>query len=108
MTESCGIENEYRKLTTNMNVPLVNENLHVMSLGNRDIPYDTRLSTFANQNKNTKKPDILLDVAVKQQIVNWLLLTYQHNHQIKETYFWLQTKNLDQGLPNTPVRTRTN
>ena len=41
-----------------MSVPLVDKNLHVRSLRNRDIPYDTRLSTYDNQNSKTVKPDI--------------------------------------------------
>ena len=57
MTESCRIAREYRRLTTIMNVPLVDENLYVRSLRNRDILYDTRLSTFDNHNSKTKTPD---------------------------------------------------
>ena len=39
-------------------MPLVDTNFNVRLLGNRNIPYDTRLSTFDNQNSKTKKPDI--------------------------------------------------
>ena len=53
MTESSKIE--YRRLTTNMDVPLVDKNLYVRSLRNRDIPYDIKLSTFDNQNRKNKE-----------------------------------------------------
>ena len=58
MMDNSRIATEYRRLTTNMNVPLVDENLYVRSLRNRDIPYDTRPSTYDSQNRKTKKPDI--------------------------------------------------
>ena len=58
MTENSRMARDYRRLTTNMNVPLVDKNLHLRSLRNRDILYDTRLSTFDNQNSKTKKHDI--------------------------------------------------
>ena len=41
-----------------MKVPPVDKNLYVMSLRNRDIPYETRFTTFDNQNSKTKKPNI--------------------------------------------------
>ena len=41
-----------------MNVPPADKNLYVRSLRKRNIPYDTRLSTFDNQNSKTKKPDM--------------------------------------------------
>ena len=51
MTESRRIARVYRRLTNCMNVPLVDQ--IVRSLRNRDIPYDTRLRTFDNQNSKT-------------------------------------------------------
>ena len=48
----------YSRLTPNMNVPLVDENLHVKLLRNRNIPYDTTHRPFDHQNNKTKKPDI--------------------------------------------------
>ena len=48
----------YRRLATNMNVPPVDENLHIRWLRNRNIPYNPRHRPFANQNNKTKKPDI--------------------------------------------------
>ena len=41
-----------------MNLPLVDENLYVWLLRNRDIPYDIGLGTFNNQNSKTKKFNI--------------------------------------------------
>ena len=41
-----------------MNAPPADENIDVRLLRNKDIHYDTRLSTFDNQNSKTKKPDI--------------------------------------------------
>ena len=58
MTENSRIAREYRRFTTNMNVPPVDANLYVKSLRNRDIPYDTRCRLFDNQNSKTKKLDI--------------------------------------------------
>ena len=40
-----------------MNVLLVDENLYVRVLQNRDIPYNTGLSTSDNQNSKIKQPD---------------------------------------------------
>ena len=60
MTESSGITGEYRWLTTNTNLLLVADNLYMRSLGNSDIPFDTRLITFDNQNSKTKQPDTRL------------------------------------------------
>ena len=37
MTESSRVDGEYRRLTTNMNVPPVDENLYVRSLRNRNL-----------------------------------------------------------------------
>ena len=39
-------DREQKKLTTEMNVPSIDENLYVKSLWNRDIPYETWLTTF--------------------------------------------------------------
>ena len=58
MRESSRVVREYRRLAINMNMPPVDENLYVRVMRNRDIPYDTRCSTFDNQNNKTKKPDI--------------------------------------------------
>ena len=49
---------EYRRLTTNMNVPPVDKNLYVRLLRNRHIPYDIRHRQSDNQNSQTKKPYI--------------------------------------------------
>ena len=43
-----------------MNMPLVDENLDVRLLKNRDIPYKTRFSTFDSQNSKAKQPDTRL------------------------------------------------
>ena len=58
MTESKSVAREYGRLTTNMNLALVDENLYMSSLRNRKIPYDIRTSTFDSQNSKTKKPGI--------------------------------------------------
>ena len=60
MTESNRVAREYRRLTTNMNVALVDENLYVRSLRYRDIPYDVKSSTSDNQNSKIKQPDTKL------------------------------------------------
>ena len=39
-----------------MNVPYVEENLYVKSLWNRDIPYETQVTTFDIKNIKTKQP----------------------------------------------------
>ena len=57
MTDSSRIAREYIRLTINMNVSPVDENLYVRSLRNRAIPYDIRLCTFDNQNTKIKKYD---------------------------------------------------
>ena len=49
---------KYRRLTISMNVPLVDENLYVSSLRNRNTPYDIRHRQFDNKNSKTQKPDI--------------------------------------------------
>ena len=41
-----------------MNVALVDENLYVRILRNRNIPYDIRHRQFDNQNSKIRKPDI--------------------------------------------------
>ena len=51
---SSRITREYRSLTTNTKVPLVDENLYVRSLRKRNIPYHTRFRTFGNQNNKKK------------------------------------------------------
>ena len=58
MAENSRVAREYRKLATNMNVPLVEKKLYVRALRNRNIPYDIRHRQFDNQNSKTKKPDI--------------------------------------------------
>ena len=58
MAENCQMVREYKRLTTNMNVPLVDENLYIRSLRNGNIPNYTRHRLFNNQNSKTKKPDI--------------------------------------------------
>ena len=55
MVESRELDSEFRKVTTNMNVPSVDEDLHVRSFRNRDISYNTRSSTIDNQNSKTKQ-----------------------------------------------------
>ena len=42
MAENARMAREYRRLTTNMNVSLVDKNLNVRSLRKRNIPYDIR------------------------------------------------------------------
>ena len=42
MAENSSIPRENRRLTTNMNVPQVDENLYIRTLKNRNIPYDIR------------------------------------------------------------------
>ena len=49
MAEGSRLDREYRRLVNDMNVQLVDENLYVRSLRNREIPYNTRLNTFDNQ-----------------------------------------------------------
>ena len=39
-------------------MPLVDENLYVKTLRNRNIPYDIRHRQFDNQNSKTQKPNI--------------------------------------------------
>ena len=58
MAENSRMVREYRRLTTNMNVPLVDENLYVRLLRNRNIPYNIRHRQFDNQNGKTQKPDM--------------------------------------------------
>ena len=41
-----------------MSVLPVDKNLYMRLLRHIDVPYDTRLSTFDNQKRKTKKPDI--------------------------------------------------
>ena len=49
---------EYRRLTTSMYVPLVDGNLNIRSLSNRNIPYEIGHRQFDNQNSNIQKTDI--------------------------------------------------
>ena len=49
MAEGSRLDREYKRLVIEMNVPCVDENLYVMSLQNRDIPFKTQLSTSDNQ-----------------------------------------------------------
>ena len=58
MAENSKVAREHLKLATYMDVPLVDENLHVRTLRNRNIPYDIRHKQFDNQNSKTQKPDI--------------------------------------------------
>ena len=60
MAEGSRLDREHKRLATEMNVPPVDENLYVKSLWNRDIPYETWLSTFDNQNSKTKQPNTRL------------------------------------------------
>ena len=51
------LERDQKRLTAEMNEPYVEENLYVKSLQNRDIPYETWLTTFDSpeyQNKVTQ------------------------------------------------------
>ena len=41
MAENAKVVREERRLETDMNVPLVDENLYVHTLKSRNIPYDT-------------------------------------------------------------------
>ena len=56
MTERSKLDREYRRLTTYMNVPLVDENVYIRSLGNRDIPYDTKLCTLTTRIAEQSSP----------------------------------------------------
>ena len=58
MAENSRITKENRRLTTNMNVPLIDEILYVKALRNKNIPYDIRNRQFDNQNSKTQKLDI--------------------------------------------------
>ena len=57
MAENSRMARQYRRLTTNMNVPLVDKNLYIRSLRKRNIPYDITHRQFDNQN-NKHKHDI--------------------------------------------------
>ena len=48
------LEREQKRLATGMNVPYVEEYLYVKSLWNRNIPYETRPSTFESKKSKTK------------------------------------------------------
>ena len=61
MIESSKIGREYRRVATNMNVPSVDEYLYMRVLRNRDVHYDTRLSTFDNENSKPKQPNSRLN-----------------------------------------------
>ena len=54
MEEGSRLDKEPKRLATEMNIPPLDENLYVKSLQNRDIPYETQLSIFDNQNSKTK------------------------------------------------------
>ena len=57
IAENSRMEREYRRLTTNINVPPVDENLQVRSLRNRNIPYDTRpIDKLNSKTKNLDTP----------------------------------------------------
>ena len=58
MAENSGIKGEYQRLTTNTNVSLVDENLYLRTLRNKNIPYDIRHRQFDKQNSKTEKPHI--------------------------------------------------
>ena len=58
MAENSRMTGKYRMLTTNRNVPVVDKNLYVKSLRNRNIPYDIRQRQFGNLNSKTQKPDV--------------------------------------------------
>ena len=58
MAENIRITGEYRKLTANMNVPLVDENLYVWMLRKWNIPYDIKHRQLHKQNSKTQTPNI--------------------------------------------------
>ena len=66
MTESKRVAREYKQLTTNMNMALIDENLYVRLLRNRDIPYDIRTSTFDNQSSKPKQSDTTVSIFDKE------------------------------------------
>ena len=43
------LEREQKWLATEMNVPYVEENLYLKSLQNKDISYETRLTSFESE-----------------------------------------------------------
>ena len=60
MAEVSRLDREHKRLATKMHIPPVDENLYIRSLGNGDIPYETQLSTFDNQNSKTNQPNTRL------------------------------------------------
>ena len=54
MAENTKVAREHRRLNTNMNVPLVDENLYVRTLPSRTIPYDIRQRQLNNQNNRSQ------------------------------------------------------
>ena len=95
------------------------------SLRKRDIPYDTRLSTFDNQNSKTKKPDTRCSTFDNQNsktkkpdippicrslTTNCKLATADLSAQLPndKNKFLTLGQTLRQRSPNTPYRMRTN
>ena len=59
MAENTRVIREKKRLETNMEVPLVDNNLYVHTLRGRNIPYDTIQKQLNRQNKRGKQnPDI--------------------------------------------------
>ena len=78
-----------------MNVPSVDENWYVKSLWNRDIPYETLLTTFDSQNSKTKQPNARLFTSDSRNSK-----TKQPNHRLSKS----NKQNSKAARPKVPPR----
>ena len=60
MAENFKVVRECRRLETNINVPPVDNNFHIRTLQNRNIPYDTRHRQMDRQTSRGQKSNIPL------------------------------------------------
>ena len=82
MAENTRVIREQKQLERNMNVPLVDDNLHVCALRGRNIPYDTKQRWLNRQsNRGKQKPGIHPRQNSLQTNYKLMLSKYKPNHK---------------------------